>query len=84
MLYSFNCFTCSNFSDIFDIEWFITSLQPYLSIIKELPANLPILEDRIFSIRVPRRCTADYYRKKVLPILQKHKVGNLKAKLQRH
>jgi hypothetical protein len=52
------------------------SLQPYLPVIKELPANLSIAEERVFSIRVPRRCSVDYYRKRVFPILQKHKVGN--------
>lgn len=75
---SFCCqfFSCSNFSDIFDVDWFIMSLQPYLPVIKELPANLSIAEDRVFSMRVPRRCSVDYYRRRVFPILQKYKVRN--------
>lgn len=67
----------SNFSDIFNVEQFITALKPYISIVKELPVGMKIQKGKIFSTRVPRKCTPDYYRKRVLPMLQKNKVIRL-------
>ncbi|XP_024514901.1 O-fucosyltransferase 16 isoform X1 [Selaginella moellendorffii] len=55
----------SNFSDIFDIDWFIATLAQDVRIVKELPTRLknPI------SLRVPRKSTPHYYQKSVLPTL---------------
>lgn len=67
----------SNFSDIFDVDWFISTLALDVPIIKELPSRLEIGEERIYSTRVPRKCTPEYFRDKVLPLLQKKKAIRL-------
>eukprot|EP00250_Pteridium_aquilinum_P020995 c25006_g2_i1 orf=167-1915(+) len=64
----------SNFSDIFDVEWFISTLAKDVKIIKELPA---ILHKKVYSARVPRRCKPEYFLAKTLPILRKKKALRL-------
>ncbi|KAI5074828.1 hypothetical protein GOP47_0010789 [Adiantum capillus-veneris] len=67
----------SNFSDIFDVEWFISTLVSDVIVVKELPSSLGIREDKIYSMRVPRKCTPDYFGDRVLPLLQKKKAVRL-------
>ncbi|KAG9141753.1 hypothetical protein Leryth_018128 [Lithospermum erythrorhizon] len=60
----------SNFSEIFDVDWFISSLEKDVTIIKELPATggktlTP------YSTRVPRKCNEQCYQDRVLPLLKK-------------
>ncbi|XP_002986571.2 protein ROOT HAIR SPECIFIC 17 [Selaginella moellendorffii] len=70
----------SNFSDIFDVDWFIKSLTSDVSVVKELPAaarSKYLKRNHLTSMRVPRKCTPQYYQSKILPILQKKKVLRL-------
>lgn len=60
----------SNFSEIFDIDWFITFLSKDVKIIKQLPkrggrAWTP------YNMRVPRKCSERCYQNRVLPVLLK-------------
>ncbi|MCO5548509.1 hypothetical protein L7F22_001969 [Adiantum nelumboides] len=67
----------SNFSDIFDVEWFISTLASDVTIVKELLPSLGINKDKIYSMRVPRKCTPEYFKDRVLPLLQKKKAVQL-------
>ncbi|KAK6916801.1 GDP-fucose protein O-fucosyltransferase [Dillenia turbinata] len=70
----------SNFSEIFDVDWYISFLSKDVKIIKELPTNVnPHLTKAgtLYSIRVPRKCTADCYKTQVLPLLLKKQVVQL-------
>ncbi|GJN04211.1 hypothetical protein PR202_ga21736 [Eleusine coracana subsp. coracana] len=62
----------SNFSDIFDAEWFISSLSKDVKIVKDLP----MIGGRLRAphrMRVPRKCTERCYMNHVLPaLLKKH------------
>ncbi|KAI3804060.1 hypothetical protein L1987_32228 [Smallanthus sonchifolius] len=63
----------SNFSDVFDVDWFISSLSKDVSIVKELPA----IDGRFlnpYPTRVPRKCDLECYESRVLPLLEKKKV----------
>lgn len=64
----------SNFSDIFDIDWFINALAQDIKIIKELPAKF---HRKVYFTRVPRRCKPEYFLAKTLPILRKKKAVRL-------
>ncbi|KAL6646346.1 hypothetical protein ACP70R_017954 [Stipagrostis hirtigluma subsp. patula] len=62
----------SNFSQIFDADWFISSLSKDVKIVKELPeigGKLRVPH----RMRVPRKCTERCYLNRVLPaLLKKH------------
>ncbi|XP_027333312.1 O-fucosyltransferase 6-like [Abrus precatorius] len=64
----------SNFSELFDADWFITFLRNDVRIIK----HLPIMEGKFvapYTMRVPRKCTTKCYEDRVLPVLvKKHAV----------
>ncbi|XP_047329241.1 O-fucosyltransferase 16-like [Impatiens glandulifera] len=64
----------SIFSDIFSIEWFISSLSKDVKIIKQLPRR----DGKIwtpYTMRVPRKCSVRCYQTRVLPnLLKKHAV----------
>ncbi|XP_076957548.1 protein ROOT HAIR SPECIFIC 17-like [Bidens hawaiensis] len=65
----------SNFSDIFDVDWFMSYLSKDVSIVKELP----MIDGKIFQpyrTRVPRMCDLECYESRVLPLLEKKKVGS--------
>ncbi|KAI5071986.1 hypothetical protein GOP47_0012092 [Adiantum capillus-veneris] len=64
----------SNFSDIFYEDWFINTLAQDVKIIKELP---PKFNNKVYSMRVPRRCKPEYFLSKILPILRKKKAVRL-------
>ncbi|XP_071925753.1 O-fucosyltransferase 16 isoform X1 [Coffea arabica] len=60
----------SNFSEIFNVDWFISYLAKDVRIIKELPLRrghqwIP------HSMRVPRKCNERCYITRVLPVLSK-------------
>ncbi|XP_066326766.1 O-fucosyltransferase 6-like [Miscanthus floridulus] len=62
----------SNFSDIFDTNWFISSLSKDVKIVKELPHIGGKLRAP-HRMRVPRKCTERCYLNRVLPaLLKKH------------
>ncbi|WOL16823.1 hypothetical protein Cni_G25611 [Canna indica] len=66
----------SDFADIFDVDWFITSLSKDVNIIKELPEKSG-KTIRTPAMRVPRKCNARCYENRVLPVLMKKHVVKL-------
>ncbi|MED6106339.1 hypothetical protein PIB30_004115 [Stylosanthes scabra] len=60
----------SNFSDIFDVDWFINYLSNDVKIIKELPGKVG-KRSSPYSMRVPRKCSERCYINRILPVLQK-------------
>ena len=77
---SFNFFMSSNFSEIFDIDWFISFLSKDVKIIKQLPKRggrtwTP------YTMRVPRKCSERCYQNHVLPVLLKRHVSSLFLKI---
>ncbi|KAF7112991.1 hypothetical protein RHSIM_RhsimUnG0172100 [Rhododendron simsii] len=66
----------SNFSEIFDVERFISHLAIDVKIIKELPRR----DRKIWTpyiMRVPRKCSAKCYQSRVLPNLLKKRAVQL-------
>eukprot|EP00249_Psilotum_nudum_P019338 c27201_g1_i1 orf=308-2065(-) len=63
----------SNFSDIFDLDKFITAVAPDVNIVKELPVTVKLPRGKLISMRVPRKCTPRYYETRVLPVLRRRK-----------
>ncbi|KAG2645045.1 O-fucosyltransferase 6-like isoform X4 [Panicum virgatum] len=62
----------SNFSEIFDIDWFISFLAKDVKIIKEPPVKGGKVM-KPYKMRVPRKCTPRCYLNRVLPaLLKKH------------
>ncbi|KAM0012972.1 putative GDP-fucose protein O-fucosyltransferase [Helianthus debilis subsp. tardiflorus] len=60
----------STFSEIFDVDWFITHLLRDVKVIKELPRKGG--KDWIpYNMRVPRKCNERCYQIRVLPVLMK-------------
>lgn len=60
----------SNFSEIFDADWFISSLSKDVEIIKQLPAKGGKALNP-YTMRVPRKCNPKCYQSRVLPVLNK-------------
>lgn len=60
----------SDFEEIFDVDWFISSLSSDIEIIKQLPKKKgKVLNPH--NMRVPRKCSPKFYESHVLPILNK-------------
>ncbi|PQQ18647.1 uncharacterized protein Pyn_28263 [Prunus yedoensis var. nudiflora] len=61
----------SNFDEIFDVDWFISSLSKDVEIIKQLPTKggKPMSP---YSMRVPRKCNAKCYQNRLVPVLNKN------------
>ncbi|XP_075477450.1 protein ROOT HAIR SPECIFIC 17-like [Primulina tabacum] len=53
----------SNFSEIFDVAWFKTSLSKDVKIVQELPHEA----GNVVTMRVPRKCDPECYRTRILP-----------------
>ncbi|KZV33189.1 hypothetical protein F511_18205 [Dorcoceras hygrometricum] len=63
----------SNFSDIFNVDWFISYLAKDVKIIKELPRRRRVQNP--YTMRVPRKCNERCYINRLLPVLvKKHAV----------
>lgn len=65
---------CSNFSDIFDVNQFISYLAKDVKIIKELPLRKGQLWHP-YTMRVPRKCNDRCYINRVAPVLAKKQVS---------
>ncbi|CAK9180349.1 unnamed protein product [Ilex paraguariensis] len=64
----------SNFSQIFDVDWFISHLAEDVKIAKELPRRGGKMWTP-YTMRVPRKCSDRCYINRVLPVLlKKHAV----------
>ncbi|MFS8006390.1 putative GDP-fucose protein O-fucosyltransferase [Helianthus anomalus] len=66
----------STFSEIFDVDWFISHLSKDVKVIKELPQKggkglVP------YRMRVPRKCNERCYQIRVLPVIIKKKAVQL-------
>ncbi|KAK4390921.1 O-fucosyltransferase 16 [Sesamum angolense] len=64
----------SNFSEIFDVDWFISYLEKDVKVIKELPRRRGQIWNP-YTMRVPRKCNEQCYINRLLPVLgKKHAV----------
>ncbi|KAL2316518.1 hypothetical protein Fmac_030394 [Flemingia macrophylla] len=72
----------SNFSELFDPDWFITFLRNDVRIIKHLPT---MGENFVapYTLRVPRKCTPKCYEDRVLPVVVKKRASK-PDKVRRH
>lgn len=67
----------SNFSDIFDVDWFINSVATDVKVIKELPqSERSHILKQMSSMRVPRKVTPHYYLTRILPTLRRKHVND--------
>ncbi|PKA60105.1 Uncharacterized protein AXF42_Ash009789 [Apostasia shenzhenica] len=64
----------SNFAEVFDVDWFISSLSNDVKIVRELPIKVEKLAPAPYNMRVPRKCTPNCYQNRVLPALVKKHV----------
>ncbi|XP_025809339.1 protein ROOT HAIR SPECIFIC 17-like isoform X1 [Panicum hallii] len=67
----------SDFADIFDADYFISSLSEDVKIIWQLPDTMISKKYLPYKIRVPRKCTPFCYENRVLPALSKKNVVQL-------
>lgn len=75
----------SDFVNIFDVDWFISSLSKDVTIIKRIPDKIMrSMERPPYTMRVPRKSTPEFYLDQVLPVLLRRHVrgpGNSFLKL---
>ncbi|CAH8392914.1 unnamed protein product [Eruca vesicaria subsp. sativa] len=68
----------SDFNDLFDVNWFISSLTKDVTIVKRVPDRvMRSMEKPPYTMRVPRKSTPEYYLDQVLPILSRRHVLQL-------
>ncbi|XP_020585195.1 uncharacterized protein At1g04910-like isoform X3 [Phalaenopsis equestris] len=68
----------SDFANIFDVNWFISSLAKDVIVVRRVPDKvMRSMEKPPYSMRVPRRSTPEYYLDQVLPILLRRNVVQL-------
>ncbi|RWR84553.1 GDP-fucose protein O-fucosyltransferase [Cinnamomum micranthum f. kanehirae] len=67
----------STFTEIFDVDWFISFLSKDVKIVKEVPRKDGKIVTAPYRMRVPRKCTPRCYEKRVLPVLLKKHVVQL-------
>ncbi|CAA0831150.1 O-fucosyltransferase family protein [Striga hermonthica] len=66
----------SNFSEIFDTDWFISYLKKDVKIIKELPRRRGQIWNP-YTMRVPRKCNEQCYIRRLVPVLSKKRAVQL-------
>ncbi|CAL0326966.1 unnamed protein product [Lupinus luteus] len=67
----------SNFSEIFDVDWFISYLSKDVKVIKQLPPRKGGKMLSAHSMRVPRKCNERCYINRILPVLLKKRAVQL-------
>ncbi|KAK3039488.1 hypothetical protein RJ639_028070 [Escallonia herrerae] len=68
----------SDFVNIFDVNWFITSLAKDVTVVKRVPEKvMRSMEKPPYTMRVPRKSEPEYYLDQVLPILLRRSVVQL-------
>ncbi|XP_038979778.1 O-fucosyltransferase 16-like isoform X2 [Phoenix dactylifera] len=67
----------SDFAEIFDVDWFISSLSKDVKIIKQLPKKGGKVIGTPYTMRVPRKCAPTCYETRVLPVLLKKHIVQL-------
>jgi hypothetical protein len=71
---------CSDFINIFDVRWFISSLAKDVTIVKRVPDKvMRSMEKPPYTMRVPRKSAPEYYLDQVLPILLRRRVRPLSS-----
>ncbi|KAG6633487.1 O-fucosyltransferase 29-like [Carya illinoinensis] len=68
----------SEFINIFDVDWFISSLAKDVTIVKRVPDKvMRSMEKPPYTMRVPRKSAPEYYLDQVLPLLLRRRVVQL-------
>ncbi|KAM5572938.1 O-fucosyltransferase 29 [Rosa sericea] len=68
----------SDFVNIFDVEWFMSSLAKDVTIVRRVPEKVMRSMDKPpYTMRVPRKSEPEYYIDQVLPILLRRRVLQL-------
>lgn len=76
---------CSDFVNVFDVGWFISSLSKDVTIVKRVPDKvMRAMEKPPYTMRVPRKSEPEYYLDQVLPILLRRRVRPLNQHLLMH
>lgn len=66
---------CSDFINIFDVDWFISTLAKDVTIVRRVPDKvMRSMEKPPYTMRVPRKSAPEYYLDQVLPILLRRRV----------
>ncbi len=66
---------CSDFVNIFDVDWFISYLAKDVRVVKRVPDKfMRSMEKPPYTMRVPRKSPPEYYLEQVLPILLRRHV----------
>ena len=69
---------CSDFPNIFDVNWFISTLSKDVTIVKRVPDKvMRSMEKPPYTMRVPRKSEPEYYLDQVLPILLRRRVREI-------
>ncbi|OEL16665.1 Uncharacterized protein BAE44_0022318 [Dichanthelium oligosanthes] len=64
----------SDFSDIFDVDWFISYLSKDVTIVKRIPYEVMLSMDKLpWTMRAPRKSMPEFYIDEVLPILMRRR-----------
>lgn len=70
--------TANDFSNIFDVDWFISFLAKDVVVVKRVPDKyMRSLEKPPYTMRVPRKSEPQYYLHEVLPVLLRRHVVQL-------
>lgn len=65
----------SEFSDIFDTDWFISYLSKDVTVVKRIPYEVMISMDKLpWTMRAPRKSMPEFYIDEVLPILMRRRL----------
>uniref|UniRef100_A0A7N0RBU9 O-fucosyltransferase family protein n=1 Tax=Kalanchoe fedtschenkoi TaxID=63787 RepID=A0A7N0RBU9_KALFE len=68
----------SDFINIFDVDWFISSLAKDVPVVRRVPDDyMRSMEKPPYTMRVPRKSSPEYYLDEVLPILLRRHVVQL-------
>lgn len=77
--------SCSDFLNIFDVNWFISFLAKDVTIIKRVPERvMRSMEKPPYTMRVPRKSEPAYYLDQVLPILLRRRVSSISNMFMKH
>ncbi|KAG8100962.1 hypothetical protein GUJ93_ZPchr0294g2704 [Zizania palustris] len=68
----------SDFSDIFDVDWFMFYLSKDVTIVRRIPYEVMMSMDKLpWTMRAPRKSMPDFYTDEVLPILMRRRALQL-------
>lgn len=68
----------SEFSDIFDADWFISYLSKDVTVVKRIPYEVMTSMDKLpWTMRAPRKSMPEFYIDEVLPILMRRRALQL-------